>query len=164
MALHLIKTNNFVRNLLKFIYLFEFIFFKRLSNHLVHLNASPFCDCKVHSDLLPTNRWPMDRTKYLDFFKGYLLILLLHHNCNHNIMISIDFLILWPCTEITRPTTWIPEMLGHFFNLNKIKTKSLSNHMSQYFIHNRTCLFSTKKNLIHKRPSFESSLFSLGFK
>ncbi len=32
----------------------------------------------------------------------------------------------------------IPEMLGRFLNLNKIKTKRLSNHMSQYFIHNRT--------------------------
>ncbi len=29
-------------------------------------------------------------------------------------------------------------MLGRFLNLNKIKTKRLSNHMSQYFIHNRT--------------------------
>ncbi len=29
--------------------------------------------------------------------------------------------------------------------------------MSQYFIHNRTCIFSKKNNLIHKRPSFESS-------
>ncbi len=37
------------------------------------------------------------------------------HNFNHNIMISIAFLILWPCTEITRPSTRIPEMLGHFF-------------------------------------------------
>ncbi len=32
----------------------------------------------------------------------------------------------------------IPEMLGRFLNLNKIKTKRLSNHMSQYFINNRT--------------------------
>ncbi len=29
-------------------------------------------------------------------------------------------------------------MLGRFLNLNKIKTKRLSNNMSQYFIHNRT--------------------------
>ncbi len=35
-------------------------------------------------------------------------------------------------------TTRIPEMLGHFLNLNKIKTKRISNHTSQYFIHNRT--------------------------
>ncbi len=35
-------------------------------------------------------------------------------------------------------TTQIPEMLGRFLNLNKMKTKRLSNHMSQYFIHNRT--------------------------
>jgi len=35
-------------------------------------------------------------------------------------------------------TTRIPEMLGRFLNLNKMKTKRLSNHMSQYFIHNRT--------------------------
>ncbi len=35
-------------------------------------------------------------------------------------------------------TTWIPEMLGRFLNLNKMKTKRISNHMSQYFIHNRT--------------------------
>ncbi len=35
-------------------------------------------------------------------------------------------------------TTWIPEMLGSFLNLNKMKIKRLSNHMSQYFIHNRT--------------------------
>ncbi len=34
--------------------------------------------------------------------------------------------------------TRIPEMLGHFLNLNKIETKRLLNHMSQYFIHNRT--------------------------
>ncbi len=35
-------------------------------------------------------------------------------------------------------TTRILEMLGRFLNLNKMKTKRLSNHMSQYFIHNRT--------------------------
>ncbi len=35
-------------------------------------------------------------------------------------------------------TTRIPEMLGRFLNLNKMKTKKMSNHMSQYFIHNRT--------------------------
>ncbi len=35
-------------------------------------------------------------------------------------------------------TTRIPEMLGRFLNLNKMKTKRISNHMSQYFIHNRT--------------------------
>ncbi len=29
-------------------------------------------------------------------------------------------------------------MLGRFLHLNKMKTKRLSNHMSQYFIHNRT--------------------------
>ncbi len=29
-------------------------------------------------------------------------------------------------------------MLGRFSNLNKMKTKIISNHMSQYFIHNRT--------------------------
>ncbi len=29
-------------------------------------------------------------------------------------------------------------MLGRFLNLNKKKTKILSNHMSQYFIHNIT--------------------------
>ncbi len=29
-------------------------------------------------------------------------------------------------------TTQTPEMLGRFLNLNKIKTKRLSNHMSQY--------------------------------
>ncbi len=30
-------------------------------------------------------------------------------------------------------TTRIPEMLGRFLNLNKMKTKRISNHMSQYF-------------------------------
>ncbi len=30
------------------------------------------------------------------------------------------------------------EMLGRFLNLNQLKTKRLSNHMSQYFIHNGT--------------------------
>ncbi len=35
-------------------------------------------------------------------------------------------------------TSRIPEMLGRFLNFNKMKTKRLSNHMSQYFIHNRT--------------------------
>ncbi len=35
-------------------------------------------------------------------------------------------------------TTQIPEMLGRFLNVNKMKTKRLSNHMSQYFIHYRT--------------------------
>ncbi len=35
-------------------------------------------------------------------------------------------------------TTQIPEMLGRFLHLNKMKTKRLSNHMSQYFIQNRT--------------------------
>ncbi len=35
-------------------------------------------------------------------------------------------------------TTRILEMLGRFLNLNKMKTKRISNHMSQYFIHNRT--------------------------
>ncbi len=35
-------------------------------------------------------------------------------------------------------TTRIPEMLGRFLYLNKMKTKRLSNHMSQNFIHNRT--------------------------
>ncbi len=34
--------------------------------------------------------------------------------------------------------TRIPEMLGHFLNLNKMKTKRISNHMSQHFINNRT--------------------------
>ncbi len=33
-------------------------------------------------------------------------------------------------------TTRILEMWGHFFYLNKMKTKRLSNHMSQYSIHN----------------------------
>ncbi len=31
-----------------------------------------------------------------------------------------------------------PEMLGRLLNLNEMKTKIISNHMSQYFIHNRT--------------------------
>ncbi len=35
-------------------------------------------------------------------------------------------------------TTRILEMLGRFLYMNKMKTKRLSNHMSQYFIHNRT--------------------------
>ncbi len=35
-------------------------------------------------------------------------------------------------------TTRILEMLWRFEYLNKIKTKRLSNHMSQYFIYNRT--------------------------
>ncbi len=37
-------------------------------------------------------------------------------------------------------TTRIPEMLGRFYKyfLNKMKTKILSNRMSQNFIHNRT--------------------------
>ncbi len=34
-------------------------------------------------------------------------------------------------------TTRITEMLGRFY-FNTIKTKIISNHMSQYFIHNRT--------------------------
>ncbi len=41
-------------------------------------------------------------------------------------------------TYVLENTTRIPEMLGRFLNLNKMKTKSLSNHMSQYCIHNRT--------------------------
>ncbi len=35
-------------------------------------------------------------------------------------------------------TTRILEMLGLFFYLNKMKTKKNSNHMSKYFIHNKT--------------------------
>ncbi len=36
-------------------------------------------------------------------------------------------------------TTRIPDMLGRiYFYLNKMKTKRLSNHMSSYFIDNRT--------------------------
>lgn len=35
-------------------------------------------------------------------------------------------------------TTRIPVMLGHFFNLTKMKTLRISNHMGQYFIHIRT--------------------------
>ncbi len=38
----------------------------------------------------------------------------------------------------THHTTRIPEMLERFLNLNKMKTKRISNHMSHYFIHNRT--------------------------
>ncbi len=34
--------------------------------------------------------------------------------------------------------TLILEMLGRFLNLNKMKTKRLSNHMNQYFIHIRS--------------------------
>ncbi len=37
-----------------------------------------------------------------------------------------------------KATTRISEMLGHFLHLNKMKIKRLSNHMSQYFINNRT--------------------------
>ncbi len=49
------------------------------------------------------------------------------------------FMILGSQIEINNKiTTQIPEMLGCFLNLNKMKTKRLSNHMSQYFIHNRT--------------------------
>ncbi len=36
-------------------------------------------------------------------------------------------------------TTWIPEMLGQFLNLNKMKTKRFSNQMSQHCIHNVAC-------------------------
>ncbi len=35
-------------------------------------------------------------------------------------------------------TTQIPEILALFKNLKKMTTKRFSNHMSQYFIHNRT--------------------------
>ncbi len=35
-------------------------------------------------------------------------------------------------------TTRILEMFGRFLNLNKMKTKRISKHMSQYCIHNRT--------------------------
>ncbi len=34
----------------------------------------------------------------------------------------------------------IPEMLGRFLNLNKIKTERISNHVSEYFIHSRTSI------------------------
>ncbi len=50
-----------------------------------------------------------------------------------------DFAIIKEQHCIDQPfTTRIPEMLGRFLNLNKMKTKRLSNHMSQYFVHNRT--------------------------
>ncbi len=35
-------------------------------------------------------------------------------------------------------TARILENVGTFLNLNKMKTKNFQNHMSQYFIHNRT--------------------------
>ncbi len=40
--------------------------------------------------------------------------------------------------SVSEYTTRIPEMLGRFLHLNKMKTKRLSNHMSKYFFHNRT--------------------------
>jgi len=40
--------------------------------------------------------------------------------------------------SLLKSTTRIPEKLGRFLNLNKMKTIRLSNHMSKYFIHNRT--------------------------
>ncbi len=49
---------------------------------------------------------------------------------NYNNYCSFNTFKLW------FQTTRIPEMLGRFLNLNKMKTKRLSNHMSQYFIHN----------------------------
>ncbi len=45
---------------------------------------------------------------------------------------------IFTTTTTTTTTTRIPEMLGRFLNFNKMKTKRFSNHMSQYFIHNRT--------------------------
>ncbi len=57
-------------------------------------------------------------------------------------------------------TTWIPEMLGRFLNMNKIKTKRISNHMRQHFIHNRTWItkqmfkLRNTKNCMHKMSSF----------
>ncbi len=44
----------------------------------------------------------------------------------------------FPDLEFPLSTTRIPEMLGRFLNLNKMKAKRISNHKSQYFIHNRT--------------------------
>ncbi len=41
-------------------------------------------------------------------------------------------------SDIHIHTTRIPDMLERFLNLNKMKTKRLSNHTSQYFIHSRT--------------------------
>ncbi len=43
-----------------------------------------------------------------------------------------------PPPKWTISTTRIPETLGNILHLNKIKPKRLSNHLSQYFIHNGT--------------------------
>ncbi len=40
--------------------------------------------------------------------------------------------------KVPQTTTRILEILGCFLNFNKMKTKIISNHMSQYFIHNKT--------------------------
>ncbi len=37
-----------------------------------------------------------------------------------------------------KSTTQILEILGRFLNINKMKTKILYNHISKYFIDNRT--------------------------
>ncbi len=60
----------------------------------------------------------------------------LYMNMANIAVIKYILLLLNKTTQTT--TNRIPEMLGHFFNLNKMKTKRLSNHVSQYFIHNRT--------------------------
>ncbi len=58
-------------------------------------------------------------------------------------------------------------MLGRFLNLNKMKTKIISNHMSQYFIHNRTddkCLNGVILQLYTQNELISSLMAATGLK
>ncbi len=63
---------------------------------------------------------------------------MLKTNVPLNLFVETDLFVLFVCSFVHLFTTRIPKMLGRFLNLNKILTKRLSNHMSQYFIHNGT--------------------------
>ncbi len=56
-------------------------------------------------------------------------------NCGHFSCKFIYFLLV--LLMIRAFSNRILDMLGRFFYLNKMKTKRISNHMSQHFIHNR---------------------------
>ncbi len=67
----------------------------------------------------------------------------IENNTNYQIGVGCFFLFLSsnyppPPHRWLTLTTWIPEMLGRFLNLNKMNIQRLSNHIRQYFIHNRT--------------------------
>ncbi len=81
---------------------------------------------------------PQNSSKYL-----YLIIcapqknvILVWNNVRVNKCTVYEMLYIYKYIYIYTHTTRIPEMLGRFLNFNKMKTKRLSNQMSQYFIHN----------------------------